>query len=624
MATVDRTSASGDVYTFAYTVSEADPGNGVTANTKVQGVTVKVTDNRTGQLSAEVSYDNGSMSFSNTYGADSNFPLTIVGKKVVNGAQPGLSVPTLEGGEYTFEITAPDGTPMPQSPTAKNDSDGMVYFPVNYTMESVFGTDATADATAEDGVATLTAGRYKDFTYTITEDGSIEGVSNEGGSKTVVVRVTDQGGGKITAAVISEQTEQGTDFTFTNTYSVTPESSSLMGNGGFTITKELTSNTGRTPAADEFTFQLIDKTTGTICEAKNAADGSVSMPTVSFSAPGSYGFQLVEVGGDASGMTYDKNIYDVTATVTDDRDGSLSVAWSMPGLTGKDVTFTNDYEADPTSVSVVAGKAISGRPLVDGEFTFQILENGKVVAEATNDANGQIAFPTLSYDKTGEHDYQIVEVKGNAGGVTYDDTVYTMHVSVTDNPQAGALSAKVTYPDGDPVFSNTYVASGDTSITFGATKKLEGRDLKAGEFSFELLGPDGKVVATATNAADGSVVFDDPVSFSAAGTYTYQVRDALPEDDDTNTEGIQKDGVTYDETVWTATVTVTDDYKGGLSASVSYGDGGNLPSFVNTYVEPPAIPQTGDTTNMVLPLVLAVGGVALVAGSLTVARRRSK
>ena len=624
VATVDRTGASGDVYTFAYTVSEADPGNGVTANTKVQGVTVKVTDNRTGQLSAEVSYDNGSMSFSNTYGADSNFPLTIVGKKVVNGAQPGLSVPTLEGGEYTFEITAPDGTPMPQSSTAKNDSDGMVYFPVNYTMENVFGTDATADATAEDGVATLTAGRYKDFTYTITEDGSIEGVSNEGGSKTVVVRVTDQGGGKITAEVISAQTEQGTDFTFTNTYNVTPESSSLTGDGGFTITKELTSNTGRTPAADEFTFQLIDKTTGKIYEAKNAADGSVSMPAVSFSAPGSYGFQLVEVAGNASGMTYDKNIYDVTATVTDNSNGTLSVAWSMPDLEGKDVTFTNDYEADPTSVSVVAGKAISGRPLVDGEFTFQILENGKVIAEATNDANGQIAFPTLSYDKTGEHDYQIVEVKGNAGGVTYDDTVYTMHVSVTDNPQAGALSAKVTYPDGDPVFSNTYVASGDTSITFGATKKLEGRDLKAGEFSFELLGPDGKVVATATNAADGSVVFDEPMSFSAAGTYTYQVREALPEDDDTNTEGIQKDGVTYDETVWTATVTVTDDYKGGLSASVSYGDGGNLPSFVNVYVEPPKIPQTGDTTNMVLPLVLAVGGVALVAGALTVAKRRSK
>ena len=199
-----------------------------------------------------------------------------------------------------------------------------------------------------------------------------------------------------------------------------------------------------------------------------------------------------------------------------------------------------------------------------------------------------------------------------------------MHVSVTDNPQAGALSATVTYPDGDPVFSNSYVASGDTSITFGATKKLEGRDLKAGEFSFELLGPDGKVIATATNAADGSVVFDEPMSFSAAGTYTYQVREALPEDDDTNTEGIQKDGVTYDETVWTATVTVTDDYKGGLSASVSYGDGGNLPSFVNVYVEPPKIPQTGDTTNMVLPLVLAVGGVALVAGALTVAKRRSK
>ena len=169
-----------------------------------------------------------------------------------------------------------------------------------------------------------------------------------------------------------------------------------------------------------------------------------------------------------------------------------------------------------------------------------------------------------------------------------------------------------------------YAATEFGSITFGATKKLEGRDLKAGEFSFELLGPDGKVIATATNAADGSVVFDEPVGFATAGTYSYRIREVLPEDDDSKKDGIQKDGVTYDETVWTATVNVTDDYQGALHATVSYGNGAELPSFVNTYVAPPKIPQTGDTTNMVLPLVLAVGGVALVAGALTVAKRRSK
>lgn len=617
-------------YTYTYNVSERAV-QGVTQNKGSFTITVNVVDDTKGNLTASVVYPDGtttgSLGFENTYGQTGSQTISISGTKVLSADQ-GLNPPDING-KYTFTITGVDENDkalpaelMPASASTTNQNGAINFGDITYTMANVFGD--TGDQLTSEGVDTMSLEpRERTFTYTIEEtSGSVAGVVNDTTVKTVTVTVKDNGDGTITAKKSTEG--QPTDFTFTNTYNVTPESSSLTGNGGFTITKELTSNTGRTPAEGEFAFQLIDKTSGTIYEAKNAADGSVSMPAVSFSAPGSYGFQLVEVGGDASGMTYDKNIYDVTATVTDDRDGSLSVAWSIPGLTGKDVTFTNDYEADPTSISVVAGKAISGRPLVDGEFTFQILENGKVVAEATNDANGQIAFPTLSYDKTGEHDYQIVEVKGNAGGVTYDDTVYTMHVSVTDNPQAGALSAKVTYPDGDPIFSNSYVASGDTSITFGATKKLEGRDLKAGEFSFELVGPDGKVVATATNAADGSVVFDDPVSFSAAGTYTYQVREVLPEDDDTNTKGIQKDGVTYDETVWTATVTVTDDYKGGLSASVSYGDGGNLPSFVNVYVEPPAIPQTGDTTNMVLPLVLAVGGVALVAGSLTVARRRSK
>ena len=449
-------------YTYTYNVSERAV-QGVTQNKGSFTITVNVVDDAKGNLTASVVYPDGtttgSLGFENTYGKTGSDTISISGTKVLSAGQ-GLNPPDING-EYTFTITGVDENDkalpaelMPGKSSTTNQNGTIDFGSITYTMANVFGD--TGDQISNEGIDTMSLGtRERIFTYTIEEtSGSVAGVANDTAPKTVTVKVKDNGDGTITAEKSTEG--QPTDFTFTNTYSVTPEPSSLTGNGGFTITKELTSNTGRTPAADEFTFQLIDKTTGATYEAKNAADGSVSMPAVSFSAPGSYGFQLVEVGGDASGMTYDKNIYDVTATVTDDHDGSLSVAWSMPGLTGKDVTFTNDYEADPTSVSVVAGKAISGRPLVDGEFTFQILENGKVVAEATNDANGQIAFPTLSYDKTGEHDYQIVEVKGNAGGVTYDDTVYTMHVSVTDNPQAGALSAKVTYPNGDPVFRNTY------------------------------------------------------------------------------------------------------------------------------------------------------------------------
>ena len=196
--------------------------------------------------------------------------------------------------------------------------------------------------------------------------------------------------------------------------------------------------------------------------------------------------------------------------------------------------------------------------------------------------------------------------------------------SVTDDPATGTLKVTSEWGEnGAPAFTNTYAASEFGSITFGATKTLEGRDLVAGEFSFELVGPDGKVVATATNAADGSVVFADPVTFTKAGTYTYQVREVLPEDADPNTDGIQKDGVTYDETVWTATVTVTDDYQGTLTATVSYGDGANLPSFVNTYAAPPMIPDTGDHTSAVLPAVLAAGGTALVAGAVVRTKRRN-
>lgn len=513
-------------YTFKYTVSEnaPDADSGVAANSAPQGVTVTVTDNGTGQLSAAVSYDEGdALAFKNTYGGDARFELGIAGNKVIASAD-GLNKPGLKGGEYEFTIVgnpAEDGTPapMPEVTMVTNGASGIVNFgPIEYTMENVFGTDATtpdATATSDEGVETLAARRVKVFTYNISESGTLPGVTNEQGTKTVEVTVTDLGGGKIEAQVTSKKTASGTDFTFTNTYNVKSEDSSLTGEDGFSITKKLTANTGRTLADGEFKFVLTDVATGNVvARATNTAAGEVEFPIMTFDKPGAYKYELSEVPGNAAGVNYDGDKYNVTANVTDMGDGTLAVEWDIEGVdAGGSVVFENTYEADPTT------------------------------------------------------------------------------------------------------------------ITFGALKTLTGRDMVEGEFTFELTDAEGNVVTT-TNGANGSVVFPT-VEFTKEGTYEYTVSEALPNDDDPNTDGVQKDGVTYDEKVWTATVNVVDNTETGvLEATVDYGNNGELPVFTNTYTEPPApvepdevIPATGDAAVAAVAATVAIGGTLVAAGYVTSKKR---
>ena len=479
-----KTTDSGTEYTFNYTVSEVNPDpnqtTGVTANSGSQNVTVTVTDDGNGKLMPEVTYGDGDpLAFENIYGGDANYPLVITGTKEIVGAQDGLNVPTLNGGEYEFTITgtpAADGTPapMPAVTTAKNDAAGGVTFEaINYTMENTFGsTPATTNADAEnaadetttdeaatdEGIETYTAGRTKEFTYTISESGSVAGVTNEQGTKTVTVKVTDLGGGDIKAEVTSEKTAEGAGFKFTNVYDVTPEDSSLTGDGGFTITKDFTStNTGRTLAEGDFTFELKGKDGSVVKSAKNAADGTVSFEGITFTKPGTYEYTLSELNEGKPGVTYDNKIYNVTATVEDQGNGTLEVRWEMPQAADSVVTFKNTYTAENGSITLKAAKVLQGRDLADGEFTFELRENGKVIDTATNNAAGEVAFDTIEYTEPGEHDYEIVEVAGTAEGVTYDMTVHTMHVSVTDNPNTGKLEVNWAYGEnGAPVFTNTY------------------------------------------------------------------------------------------------------------------------------------------------------------------------
>lgn len=631
-----------DTYQYVYTVHEVTDGfaeNGLSVKLNDQQVTVTVKDTGSGTLDITVSANNDNpLVFENLYKTNA-VPLSVNGRKLIDSGD-GDNPPTYAGLKdvYTFTLEAvTEGAPMPNNATAQMDDKGNITFgPIDFTLDNVWPEATDADTQALD--ARAGAVREKTFEYRVTESGSIGYVENDPEAttgKAFSITVTDNGRGKLTAVVDGNAPA----FSFTNTYKVTTEESSPTGEGQLTITKDLD---GRPLRNGDFDFQLTTAN-GVAATGSNNENGVVSLSAVKFDKPGDYSYTLSEVDpNEDDGVKYDTDVYSVIAKVSDNGNGKLDVEWviSMPdGSEVKTATFENSYAADPTSFSFTASKKLvteQGLPLTmsDDQFTFELADaEGNVLQTKKSNANGQITFDKLDFDAAGTYEYKVSEVKGSEdAGITYDDTVYTVKVTVADDYEGSLYVSNVDYGEGNSgvTFTNTYAATEFGSITFGATKKLEGRDLKAGEFSFELLGPDGKVIATATNAADGSVVFDEPVGFATAGTYSYRIREVLPEDDDSKNDGIQKDGVTYDETVWTATVNVTDDYQGALHATVSYGNGAELPSFVNSYAEPaepPAetIPRAGDATNTVLPAVIAASGITLaVAGSLVIARRRNK
>lgn len=522
LATVDRTGNSGDVYTYTYNVSEdaAKNDQGISIVQGSQSITVKVTDNRAGKLSAKVVYPEGGMVFKNAYGTGEggSKQIALNGTKVLD-VKSGNKVPDIAG-KYTFTLAGSEGAPMPAKTTATNDGAGNISFgEITYTMENVFGapvakpeqlviaedgadtadaktagaTDAQAaeaDAKADDAVAAeakpaedenaakaaaadepmvASAPRSKTFTYKVTENGSVAGVTNDPvATKTIEVKVTDNGDGTLT---VDKQAESNkTDFTFTNTYSVKPFDSTPTGKGGFAITKTLD---GRDLREGEFEFALVSQGEGepTVVTAKNDASGKVAFPAISFNAPGEYHYRLAEVDGGLSGVTYDTTVYDVTAKVVDNGDGTLGVTWSVSkdgkALEGKEIVFANSYKAAGTSITFNAAKVLTGRELKKGEFTFELRDaNGKVLQTVKNGALTEggyapIAFDPITYDEPGTYDYRIVEVKGDAEGITYDETVFTYHVVVTDDGN-GQLQVEWTVGEtGAPVFQNVFVKPED-------------------------------------------------------------------------------------------------------------------------------------------------------------------
>ena len=505
---------------YTYTITEkAGSEKGVTYDTAKHEVKVKVTDNGQGQLVATVTGNNPT--FTNTYKA-APAKIAIEAKKVLNGKE-------LEIDEFEFELKEGDKVVA----TAKNAAGGLIRFSeISYS----------------------TAGVYN---YTITEKvGNKLGVTYDKTEHPATVEVKDNGEGQLVATVTSETP------VFVNDYKAEPAQATIKA-------KKVLK--GKALEADAYTFELKEGS-DLVATAKNTASGEVVF-NVTFSAAGDYAYTITEKAGDDKTITYDQTAYEVFVTVADDGKGQLVATVEVADT---ERVFTNIYTAPAptaTSATLEFTKELTGRTLVDGEFQFELYKDGQKIDTKTNQG-GKVTFNAINYDAEGEYTYTVKEVNAGATGITYD-TDKTAKVKVTKDVATNTLKAAVEYPAGS-VFKNSFKAPA-VEATIEATKKLEGKELAADAYTFELK-EKGAVVATAKNTVEGKVAFVR--SFEEAGTYTYTLVEKV------GTE----EGIEYDKTEHTVTVTVVADDQGLLTAKVSYANGKEV-VFTNKYTVPTPTPE---------------------------------
>lgn len=436
-----------DAYTVNYIASEVTTNlpDGMTATTQPFDVKVTVTDNGDGTLTAEASTGK----FTNTYATlNDDIPIGMNGTKTIdtNGVD-GLTPPALKD-NFTFNLKALDGAPAPTNTTAKTDENGNVDFGTA-TFNSSLLNDVTAE---EDG------SRTKEFQYEVTEvKGNLPGVTYDAEKKTFTVTLKDDGNGNLSAT--TSATDGQPLFAFKNSYGVDSKTSSITDT--IQIQKVLD---GRTLNKGEFTFQLTENVDGkdaVVATGTNDENGKVTFKAIKYTKPGNHTYtvreQIPEGAADGvyEGVTYDKTIYTINTEVTDNGDGTLKVTHAVKD--DEEVTFTNTYEANPTAVVIHASKKLVDKKLEDGQFTFELRdENDKLVGKAKkNNADGQVVFDEITYDKAGTYKYTVSEVNDKQDRIRYDDKKYSVEVKVTDNGK-GSYVAEVSYPDGAPSFVNTY------------------------------------------------------------------------------------------------------------------------------------------------------------------------
>lgn len=591
----------------------------VTYDAAVHHAVVTVADNA-GTLQASVAYDGTNVtkpSFTNTYEAQATDSGAIALTKSVDVHDGSYQ---LKAGDFAFELVGSDGSVIQ---TQKNDAHGKVAF----------------DKLTFDHAGT--------FTYTVREvqptgdAPGVPGVTYTGKTYTLTYVVKDNNDGKLVVENSTVKPSEGTEngvtpntMTFANSYQPGATSYQISGTK---VLENTDSATMRTPADGEFTFALIDVATGQEIDRTTNVGNAFTFKAISYTATGSHAYQVKEVAGQDGTITYSDAVLDVTVSATDDGSGQLT---ATANKTAADLTFTNTYTPTATTATITGTKALTGRDLAEGEFSFDLKDaDGNVVQTVQNGADGTFGFAPLQLDKVGTYVYTVSErAEATANGVTYDTTVFTATVTVTENAETHALETQVAYSKGgkaaDAVaFSNSY-APAATEVKLGASKVLSGKDLKEGQFSFQLKDADGKVLQTAKNAAGGTVGFE-AISYDKPGTYTYSISEV---DDG------QKN-VTYDAAEHQVTVMVTDDGAGHLVATVTY-DGDVAPVFKNTYTPPttppvnpptepptnppvskeekPGLPNMGDTSLSQMALGGIAGGAVVLIATGVILRRRNR
>ena len=478
------TRAADGSWAIPYTVSEDGTDRlpaGVTATASSFDITVKVTDNGKGGLDVSVVYPEGSggtLSFVNGYGTN-EATVDLAGTKTLAFGQAGLGLTQADiEGKYTFKIEPLDGAPAPVDASGKTVTEATNDAAGNVELGSVaFRQPSDLDDVEIDGDGL----RTKTFAYRVSESGSVDGVVNDAtATRTFTVRVVeDTNAGTLAAEVLpAEDTPEGMGaFEFTNTYGVNPTPSSVTDQ--IKVSKKLK---GRDLAEGEFEFQLVEiaahGSESVAATGRNAADGTVALGPVTYTAPGMHSYELREVAGTAGGVTYDRATYRVRTTVTDAGDGTLTVKHELADAegnpTGDDsVTFTNGYEAAPVTLKLGAAKVLKGAELKAGQFSFELKSrDGKVMSTARNAADGSVTFDALTFKQIGTYTFTVSEVDDGQAHVTYDKAVHKFVVTVSDEAadgtKTGYLSARVSY-EGDanvpPVFTNSYAENPGTPGT---------------------------------------------------------------------------------------------------------------------------------------------------------------
>lgn len=556
--------------TYDYTIRET-PGDrgGVTYDAAKHHVTVTVTDDGEGQLLADVKYDGGTaIQFTNTYRAQpaTDNPTAV---KAVSASEGNHY--KLKGDDFTFtlhRVTAPDGVTAEADQTKTNDARGNIRFdqlsfplPGTYVY-TVSERDVTVPGVTKDGTVTT-------ITYTVKD------VDHAGRLKVVDKTITRSDG----------KTADG--IRFDNTYN--PQGVGCTLGGVKTIINADTA-TNRIPRDGEFTFALTSHDGAPMPEGSKDGVKTVANTGTGFSfgrmdydKPGTYVYTVTEQAGRDPTIGYSTQAYDVTVTVTD-QGGMLSASVDRQAT---DVRFDNTYTPTPVDVTVKADKHLAGRDLNDGEFAAELKDSdgnllqtkrfARVPRDAQSDkatdvreGEGTLEFDKLTFDRAGVYTYTVTEQDGNLGGVTYDRTVHTVTVTVTEDAKTHRLVAAVSYSNGESgeegiLFRNTY-RPGNVVVELAARKNLTGRGLKADEFEFELVDKDGNPIDTERNDKDGDIRFK-PLTYSRdnngiddCGEHRYVIRE----------RNTGEKNVTYDRTEHHVTVTVGDDLQGNLTAKVEY------------------------------------------------------